>query len=77
MHYDIITEVLKPEGVDFKKTEERKLIIRDPYVKVAEKLRHPSFIRQEDDVLESLDFELSLSQADKDDRKSVPFGRSQ
>ena len=74
MHYDIITEVLKPEGapLDYKKIEERKLI-RDPYLKVAEKLKSNSLGKHEEELLESADFELSLSLADRDDRKSVPF----
>lgn len=78
MHYDIITEVLKPEGapLDFKKVEERKLI-RDPYLKVAEKLRSSNFSNKEDDLLESLDFDLSLSQADRDDRKNLPINKFQ
>ena len=78
MHYDIITEVLKPEGapLDFKKIEERKLL-KDPYIRVSEKLKHSVGTRHEDDLLDSVDFELSLSQADRDDRKPMPFNKFQ
>lgn len=77
MHYDIITEVLKPEGapLDFKKIEERKLI-KDPYSRIAEKIRNPSTLKQDEELLDSVDFDLSLSHAEKDDRKSVPFNNT-
>ncbi|OMJ87830.1 hypothetical protein SteCoe_10394 [Stentor coeruleus] len=72
MHYDMLSEVLKAEGapLDFKKIESKKLIkernIKSKDVYVADMDIGDVDSRGEKELLESIDFQLSVSKNDKD-----------
>jgi hypothetical protein len=72
MHYDMLSEVLKAEGapLDFKKIESRKLI-KERNLKASDAYVGDADSRGEKELLESIDFQLSVS---KNDKELPPLG---